>query len=74
MMKRKYECPCCSKKTLDNPIGGFDICPVCSWEADMIESTESDYNGGPNGISLKKAKINFKKYGTSKPKFKILNK
>ena len=56
----KYECPCCGYKTFDEPaIGTFDICELCGWEADSVQSTEPDYESGPNGISLREAQHEF---------------
>ena len=63
MVTKKYQCPCCGYYTLDDEPGHFDICPVCYWEADNIQSFDPNYVGGPNGISLNKARENFKKIG-----------
>jgi hypothetical protein len=63
LTKKKYKCPCCGYFTLDDEPGHFDICPVCYWEADNIQSFDPDYEGGPNGISLKQAKENYKRFG-----------
>ena len=32
-VEKRYACPCCGYKTLDE-IGGYDICPYCDWEDD----------------------------------------
>ncbi len=56
----KYECPCCGYKTFDEPpIGTFNICELCGWEADTVQSTEPDCEGGPNGICLREAQQEF---------------
>ena len=61
---QKYACPCCGFYTLDEePKGTFDICPVCYWEDDNIQSDDPAYEGGANGVSLIKARENFKKFG-----------
>ena len=60
---KKYTCPCCGYKTLDEPIGNFDICPICFWEADSVQSTNLDYEGGPNKVSLRQARQNFLEFG-----------
>lgn len=49
------ECPCCGEKTLmerDN----YEICKVCGWEDDDIQSADPDYAGGANHISLNEAR------------------
>ncbi len=56
----KFECPCCGYKTFDEPaIGTFDICGLCGWEVDSVQSTDPDYEGGPNGISMREAQYEF---------------
>ena len=60
---KKYRCPCCGYFTLDTEPGHFDICPVCYWEDDNIQSFEQDYTGGANEISLNEARNNYKKIG-----------
>lgn len=67
--KAKYACPCCGYLTLDSPIGNFDICPVCYWEADLVQSKNPNLKSGPNNLSLKQAKENFVKFGASQKKF-----
>lgn len=59
----KYICPCCGYRTLQDSPGLYDICPVCFWEDDPIQSRDETHEGGANGISLKQARENFKKYG-----------
>ena len=61
--KKKYPCPCCGNYTLDDEPGHFDICPVCRWEDDNIQSFYPDYEGGANGISLNQARKNYKRIG-----------
>lgn len=60
------ECPCCHYYSIDYGEDGlWDICPVCFWE-----------NGGdsPNGMPLKEAQGNFKKYGAmDKGSLKFVN-
>ena len=60
---KKYRCPCCGYLTLEDEPGHFDICPVCFWEDDNIQSFEPDYEGGANRISLNQARENYKKFG-----------
>jgi len=60
---QKYRCPCCGYFTLDDGPGRFDICPVCNWEDDAIQSDDPDYKGGANVESLNQAHENYKKFG-----------
>lgn len=63
MIYKKYRCPCCGYFTLEDEPGHFDICPVCFWEDDNIQSFEPDYVGGANRISLNEARTNYKRIG-----------
>lgn len=60
---KKYHCPCCKHRTLDDEPGTFDICPVCYWEDDGIQRDKPNYRGGANDISLNEARENYKKIG-----------
>lgn len=63
---RKYTCPCCGYKTLDEePPGTYDICAICFWEDDPIQFEDPDYEGGANGLSLKTAQKNVLNFGAS---------
>lgn len=66
----RYPCPCCKYLTFEEePSGSFEICPVCFWEDDNIQNNDPSYDGGANGISLNKARMNFAKYGAIKKEF-----
>ncbi len=61
--KIKYFCPCCGYRTLNGkPPGTYQICPVCYWEDDYVQSMDASISGPPNGISLEEARSNFSKY------------
>lgn len=61
---RKYTCPCCGYKTLDEePPGTYDICAICFWEDDPIQFEDPDYEGGANRPSLKTAQKNVQLFG-----------
>jgi len=50
-----FPCPCCGYKTLsEREI--WDICPVCGWEDDHVQSKNPAYTGGANKESLNQAK------------------
>ncbi|HVS93719.1 MAG TPA: CPCC family cysteine-rich protein [Mucilaginibacter sp.] len=60
----KYRCICCGFFTLEEPTdNSFQLCPVCFWEDDGVQSDDPDYEGGANEVSLNIAKINFKTFG-----------
>ncbi|EIQ00556.1 hypothetical protein OpiT1DRAFT_05102 [Opitutaceae bacterium TAV1] len=48
-------CPCCGAKTISEP-GAYEICDVCDWEDDPVQSTDPDYAGGANKQSLNEAR------------------
>ena len=50
-------------------LGHFDICPVCYWEDDSIQSSDPQYRGGANRISLNEARANYKRIGASEEDF-----
>ncbi|MCI8344546.1 MAG: hydrolase [Clostridia bacterium] len=60
----KYKCPCCGFYTFDErPNGNYDICKVCFWEDDPIQSVDERYEGGANRVSLAQARKNYIKFG-----------
>jgi hypothetical protein len=48
-------CPCCGSQALTT-LGEYEICDVCGWEDDPIQSADPDYAGGANQISLNQAR------------------
>lgn len=67
----RYQCPCCGYFTLkENTGNSFQLCEVCFWEDDGIQSSDPDYEGGANRVSLNQAIQNFKKFGASEESFK----
>lgn len=64
----KMKCPCCEYFTIDQ-IGDYEICPVCYWEDDPVQSNDPNYSGGANAFSLMEAKLNFKSFGAVDKKF-----
>ncbi len=65
-----FPCPCCGYLTLSEPPPGtFEICPVCNWEDDDVQYNNIDFEGGANDESLKQARHNFKKFGSSSLRF-----
>ena len=37
------------------PVDPYDICEVCGWQDDDVQSRELDYPGGPNRMTLREA-------------------
>ncbi|WP_072171020.1 CPCC family cysteine-rich protein [Trabulsiella odontotermitis] len=60
MDNERYPCPCCGEKIFEG-VGLYEICPVCDWEDDPIQSSDPDYSGGANALSLYEARELFKK-------------
>jgi Cysteine-rich CPCC len=63
MKAEKFACACCGYKTFDREDNSWEICPVCYWESDPIQNTDTAYKGGANKISLIEAQKNFILFG-----------
>lgn len=61
-------CPSCGYKTIDES-GNYEICPICYWEDDHVQSADPWFVGGANKISLFEAQKNFRKYGAVEERF-----
>ncbi len=55
-------CRCCGHLTIEE-YNEFEICPVCYWEDDLLQSRVPDYIGGTNRVSLIQAKKNYADFG-----------
>lgn len=67
---KKYTCPCCGYKTLDEePPGTYEICAICYWEDDPVQFDDPDYEGGANRPSLKTAQKNYRDFGACEKRF-----
>lgn len=65
-----YPFLCCGYLTRSEPSNGdYDICPVCFWEDDPVQSEDHDWAGCANVPSLNQARENFKKYGAMEERF-----
>lgn len=47
-----YPCPSCGFFVFDEPVGSYDICPICNWEDDHVQLKYPGMRGGANGDSL----------------------
>lgn len=56
------QCPCCDYITFYERKGYF-ICPICFWEDDGLDVDELDVHSGPNHITLREGRANFKELG-----------
>ena len=50
-----FICPCCGERTLSE-LDGYEICAVCNWEDDPVQSSSPDFEGGANSMSLNQAR------------------
>ena len=66
-MENKLKCACCNFSTVESI---SDICPVCFWQRDFYQEEHIDDDGGPNLVSIRKAKENFKKFGAIEERLK----
>ena len=61
-----FKCECCGHYTLpEESIGNYNICPVCSWEDDIVQLLDPDFEGGANRESLNQARENYKTFEAS---------
>ena len=68
--RKKYTCPCCGYKTLDDKSPGSHlICPVCFWEDDPVQFEDPDFAEGANGPSLREAQQNYEAIGCCEERF-----
>lgn len=61
-----YPCPCCGFLTVGQP-GAHDICDVCFWQDDPVQSSDPRFAGGANDLSLVEARANFARIGAGDP-------
>lgn len=48
-------CPCCGARVVTT-LGEYEICDVCGWEDDPVQSAHPDYASGANKVSLNQAR------------------
>ena len=62
--KKIHPCPCCGYLTMAAPFHSTkDICPICGWEDDVIQTIDPDIKGGVNIVSLNQARANYAMFG-----------
>ena len=55
-----FACPCCGYVVLSDT---YEICAVCAWEYDPVQSEQPDSTIGSNRVTLREAQRNFAKFG-----------
>lgn len=50
-----FPCPCCNSPSLGS-YGDYEICDICGWEDDPVQSAHPALAGGANEMSLDEAK------------------
>jgi hypothetical protein len=56
MQEDLLPCPCCNGLTLSGR-GDYEICDVCEWEDDPVQSDDPMFAGGANRSSLNEARM-----------------
>ncbi|HEX2593247.1 MAG TPA: CPCC family cysteine-rich protein [Rhizomicrobium sp.] len=51
----RFPCRCCGSLVLAE-LGAYEICRVCDWEDDPVQSADPDFAGGANALSLNAAR------------------
>ena len=69
MADERYPCPCCGHRVFDEQPGSYAICPVCSWEDDLVQLRWPDYAGGANQPSLIEAQRNYQRISAMQERF-----
>lgn len=59
----RYPCACCGHLVFDERVGSYEICPVCFWEDDLIQTRWPNYTGGANKLSLIECQRNYQTFG-----------
>lgn len=50
----RFRCRCCGSRCLEETaLGTYEICPICGWEDDPVQSADIERTGGANGGSLR---------------------
>ena len=63
-----YPCACCGWRTRsEEEFGSYELCPVCFWEDDSVQTINPNFEGGANVPSLIQARANYEQYGASDP-------
>ncbi len=58
----RQQCPCCDYYSLAER-GNYLICKVCFWEDDGLDIDALDEHSGPNHMTLREDRANFRRCG-----------
>jgi hypothetical protein len=58
----REQCPCCDYVSLPER-NNYLICPICFWEDDGQDIDNLDRESGPNRMTLRQGRENFKRIG-----------
>ena len=61
-------CPCCGYKVFERS-SNYEVCPICFWEDDAIQSADPWFCGGANAPSLAEAQKHYEKFGAMEKRF-----
>ena len=64
----RYTCSCCGYLVFESP-GCYEICPICFWEDDIVQSADPWFAGGANKPNLVDAQKCFLQYGAMEERF-----
>jgi hypothetical protein len=64
----REQCPCCDYVSLPER-SSYLICPICFWEDDGQDIDKLDQGSGPNHMTLRKGRENFKQFGACEERF-----
>lgn len=53
--ENRLSCPCCGNLTICE-YGNYEVCSVCGWEDDPVQSDDPTFAGGANHNSLNEAR------------------
>ncbi|WP_084170165.1 CPCC family cysteine-rich protein [Paraburkholderia ferrariae] len=62
----RFACPCCESRTLVD-LGNYEICDICGWEDDPVQSDDPTFEGGANRWSLNEARAHWQRTKTKLP-------
>ena len=63
-----FPCACCGFLVFSEPLGSYDICPVCDWEDDALQlEFATTLAGGANRLTLAEAQARFQSAPASRP-------
>ena len=59
----QFPCACCGHLIFDEGVGSYEICPICFWEDDLVQTRWPNYAGGANKLSLIECQRNYQTFG-----------